>query len=680
VRRLWKRHASGDDGLSLIETMAALVVFALIMSGLAAGMALFAHTQELTKVRNSATAMAQQITEAARTIPLNQLSVCNGGGPVTYTYQSKSYDVVHGSTPCVPYSSTRTGGNGITFTINQYVLKDGTNWDVTVQDQPIAKRLYVVTVSWTTPSAGSYTTSTMFQGNNTLAAQTPVGLRLNVNDTTGTLVAASNLVWKYNVTNAGGSVASGDTDDGTSGLLSLSPGTYTCSVWPDDDAGQSYDPGTNPGLTITAATETISGSCTVTANSILDWNTTWKEVTDCAASTTTGNLSITVKDQAGTVLNGAKVTLTNAGSSTGTVFGKTVNSGSDGVALFSAGNAPPADLYTYVISLAGYQTSDSLGPVCVAPSVTAFGSGSLQSLSSCVVSGSKGSVVVTVTDEGGNVVSGAKVHLASQDGAKAPGDATTNPSGVATFNNNVTAGTWTYTLSKTGYTNLGAQGPVCVTAPGSNPVSGLLPTTASSGCASTGAKGSLLVSVVDQGGHAINNVKVTPANANGHPGAPKADSTDGTGTVLFNNNAPGDLYTYTVTPPAGYSDPGTQGPVCVIAGKTATSQVVLTGVMTVKVTVTNGDSQPTKSYNVTLTDAGGRAKSNTVTINKNKSATLTFSNMPTDTYTIEVCIPIASSGNCDDINDKNKTYAFTTKGTTYQSPNPETFVDAKGGS
>lgn len=678
MRRLWERHASGDDGLSLIETVAALVVFALIMSGLAAGMALFAHTQELTKIRNSATAMAQQVAETAKTISVNQLAVCTGGGPNTYTYQSKSYDVVHGSTPCVPYSSTRTGPNGVTFTINQYVLKDGTNWDVTVQNQPIAKRLYVVTVSWTVPSSGSYTTSTMFSGKNTLAASLPVGLRVNINDTTGTLVTATNLVWDYTVSNASGTVASGETDDGSSGLLSLSPGTYTCSVVPEDDAGQSYDPAANPGMTIDSSTETISGTCTVTANNIVDWNTAWAEVTSCASGTTKGSAKITVTDQGGAPVSGATVALTNANTGTSPA---NVTSDSNGVALFdrTANN----DLYTYTISKAGYLTSSNLGPICVAPNATTNAVGVISALSTCVVSNAKGSVSVSVTDESGNLVSGAKVHLVSQDGAKAPGDVNTNPSGVATFNNNVTAGNWTYTLSKTGYSNLGPQGPVCVTAPGSNPVSGLLPTSGSSGCASTASKGTLTVNVVDQSGNPVSGAKVHLTNANGHGGTPGDKTTDGTGTVTFSGGSgvPGDLFTYTLTTiPSGYSDPGTQGPICVIAGQTTTSQVSLTGVMTVKVTVTNSDTQPTKSYNVFLRDSSGRASSNSLTINKNKSATVTFSNMPTDTYTIEVCIPIAATGNCDDINNVNTTYAFTAKGTTYQSPNPPTFVDAKGGS
>ena len=678
MRRLWKRHAGGDDGLSLIETVAALVVFALIMSGLAAGMTLFAHTQALTKVRNSASTMAQQVAESAKTIALNQIAVCTGGGqPSTYTYQSTSYTVVSGTTPCVPYTQTRTGGNGVTFTITELVLKDSSGaWDVTVNNQPIAKRMLVVTVSWTAPSSGSYTTSTMLTGKNTLAASTPVGLRVNINDSTGTLVAATNLVWDYTVTNASGIVASGTTDDGTSGLLSLSPGAYTCSVVPEDDAGQSYDPGTNAGMTIDSTTETITGTCTVTANNIVDWNTTWNEVTACAAGTTKGSASITVKDQSGNVVSGATVQLTNAN---GGSSPSNVTTNSSGVALFN--KTVNNDIYTYTVSKAGYQTATNLGPICVAPNATTSATGTIAALATCTVSGSKGTVVVTVTDEDGNVVSGAKVHLTSQDGKGSPGDVNTNASGVATFNNNVTAGNWTYTLSKSGYTNLGPQGPVCTTAASSTPVSGLLPTSGSSGCASTSTKGTLVVNVVDQGGNPVSGAKIHLTNANGHAGTPGDKTTDSTGTVTFNGSVPGDLFTYTLaTIPSGYSDPGTQGPVCVIANQTATSQVVLTGIMTVKVTVSNSDTQPTKSYNVILTDSGGNSSSNTVTINKNKSATVTFSSMPTDTYTIEVCIPIAATGNCDDINNTATTYAFTTKGSTYQSPNPPTFIDAKGGS
>jgi Tfp pilus assembly protein PilV len=58
VRRLTSRLDS-DEGLSLVETIAALLVFALIMSGLAAGMALYAHTTALTKAKNAATSVAQ---------------------------------------------------------------------------------------------------------------------------------------------------------------------------------------------------------------------------------------------------------------------------------------------------------------------------------------------------------------------------------------------------------------------------------------------------------------------------------------------------------------------------------------------------------------------------------------------------------------------------------------------
>jgi hypothetical protein len=666
------RHARGDEGLSLIETVAALVVFALIMSGLAAGMALFAHTTALTKVRNSATSLAQQVAESGKTIPVNELAICTGGGaPANYTFQTVSYPVVTGGTPCLPYSSTRSS-NGVTYTITQLVIQTKSD---TVNSQPVVEKQLIVTVAWSTPSPGSYTTNTLISGKNTLAAQATVGLRININDSTGTLVAASNLTWDYTVVSGGTTYASGSTADGTSGLLSLSPGTYTCQVVPESDAGQSYDPGTNAGMTIDSTTESITGTCTVTAGSIADWNTSWAEVTSCASGTTHGSASITVTDQGGTVIQGATVALSNAngGSSPGNV-----NTNASGVALFN--NNVNNDLYTYTVSKTGYVTASNLGPICVPPGAVTTGTATLNALSTCTVSKSKGTVTMTVTDENGNLVSGAKVVLANQDGQGSPGNVNTNASGVALFNNNVLGGNYTYTLSKTGYTNLGPQGPVCVAISTNNQVSGLLPTSGSGGCASSASKGTLSVSVTDQSGNAISGVKVTLTNANGHGGTPGAKNTDATGVALFNNSVPGDLFTYVLTVPAGYSDPGTQGPICVIAGQAVTSQIPLTGIMTVKVTVTNSDTQPTKSYNVILRDSANRATSNTVTVNKNKSTTLTFSNMPTDTYTIEVCIPIAASNNCDDINTATATYAFTAKGTTYQSPNPPTFVDAKGGS
>lgn len=669
MRRLTMRNLSSDEGLSLIETIAALVVFAIIMTGLAAGMALYAHTESLTKAKNAATSVAQQVVENARTLSVGNLAVCTGGGaPASYTYQSQSYPVVTGTTPCVQYSQTKTV-NGIPFTVNEVVF----TWhSTTVNNQPINEKMLVVTVSWTKPTPGSYTTSSTMTGNGTVTATTPVGLQININDNNGNLVTASNLVWDYTVTDSSNNqLFAGQTDDGTSGLLSVSPGSYTCTVTAESDAASSYSPGSNPGLTVNAATETISGACTVTANTITQWNTVWNGITSCASSGSKGTLAITVTDSSGTPVNNASVALTNVNGNGGTPAA--VNTNSAGVATFN--NNVPADPYTYTVSKSGYATAGPLGPVCVAIGSTASATATLSAQSTCVASSTKGTLVVTVTDESGNLVSGAKVHLTNQSGGAAPGDVNTNASGVATFNNNATAGSYAVQTSKAGYTTTGNQGPVCVVASTSTSMSALLPTSGSSGCASSSSKGTLTVTVTDSAGAPINNVNVTLTNANGHGGTPGAQKTNTSGVATFNNNVPGDLFTYVVSPPAGYTNPGTQGPICVIAGQTTQSGVVLVGIMTVNVTVTNSDVQPTKSYNVILTDSSGQATTNSMTVNANKSATVTFSNMPTDSYSVEVCVPVASTGNCDAITNNTTSYNFGTKGSTYTV----TVTDQKGG-
>lgn len=680
MRWLWMRRNRGDDGLSLIETVAALMVFALIMTGLAAGMALFAHTTALTKARNAASAMAQQIMESAKSIPVNQLVICTGGGAdgQNFTYQNVAHPILVGTTPCLPYTSTRTN-SGISFTVTQVVFDYQPA--VVVNQQPIADRMLVVTVAWSKPTPGSYTTHTVISGDNTVPAQAVVGLRININDSTNTnLITSPDLVWDYTVTNSSGAqVAGSGTDDGTSGLISLSPGTYTCSVKPEQDAGSSYDPGDNSALTnvvIDPVQEAVTATCQVPANGVLDWGTAWNEVTDCAQSNTKAlSVSITVQDGSGNNVPNATVTLIKPDL---TSFGSATTD-SNGVATFIPGTAPgppPADSYTINVSKTGYQTSTGLGPICVAPSVdNSFPPVSIKVLSTCPVSKSKGSLTVTVRDEHNNLIAGAKVHLVNQDGQGSPGDVNSNPQGVAFFNNNVLGGNYTYTITKSGYTNLGPQGPICVAVSPSNVVDpGLLPTQSYIGCA-TGDHATWVVKAVDASNNPINGVKMTLTNANGHGGTPGAKTTDSTGTVTF-TNVPTDLYLITPSVPAGYADPGTQPVVCVQNTSPAmVTQVLFTGVMTVKVSVTNSDTQPTKTYNVILKDSGGQTTTNTVTINKNKTATVTFNNMSTDVYTIDVCVNIASKNNCSPINNINTTYNFTSKGTTYQNPNPATFVD-----
>jgi hypothetical protein len=317
--------------------------------------------------------------------------------------------------------------------------------------------------------------------------------------------------------------------------------------------------------------------------------------------------------------------------------------------------------------------------VCVSGTGTTSATGSISATSTCPVVATKGSVSVTVTDENGNLISGAKVVLTNQTPGKAsPGSVNTNTSGVAFFNNNVLGGSYTYTLTKTGYTSPGPEGPVCVAAASTTNVQGLLPTSGSTGCASSSAKGTLTVTVTDGAGNGLNGAKVTLTNANnnGAPGAKTTTTVAGVnGVALFSGSVVADPYLYSITPPAGYTNPGTLGPVCVIAGQSVSASATLFGIMTSQVKITNSDIQPTKTYNITITDSSGAASRNSVTINRGKNATVTFSSMPTDNYTLNVCVPIAATGNCDAINDATAVYNWGAIGTTYLT----SITDSKGG-
>lgn len=666
-----------DEGISLVETVVALMVFALFMTGLAGGLVLLTHTTVVTKVRNAATALAQQTMEQAKAQTLTNLAVCTGGGaPANYqpSGMTTSYPVITGAAPCVPFSQT-VSTSGYSFTVNQYVLSAKTS--PAGAAQPVIEKIIDVKVTWTHPSTGTYELNSASTGNTATTATSATGVQLNVLDNStspATLVGASALAWDYTVTDStGNAVASGATDDGTSGLLSLSAGTYTCSLAAEPDAAASYNPDSanNSGKTLDALNDVISGTCTVTTGNVLAWNTNWVPVVSCAASTTKGAIQVTVTDNTQQLVSGATVTLTNY--TTGVVTSLTGTTSSSGVAQI---NNVPDDQYTYIISKTGYTSSQALGPVCVAGTQTSQVTGSIASTLHCPSVTTKGTLVITVQDENGNPVPSAKIVLVNQTTHHALASVNTNASGVYTYNNNLPGDSYTYEASKANYTDQGAQGPICVTAGNSMSISALLPTQASSGCASSATKGSLSVTITDQNGSPVQNVSIALTNANGHGGAPGAVKTNASGVALFNNNAPADLYYFTPTPPAGYTSPGVQGPVCVIAGQTVSATATLASMVTIKVMVTNNDIQPTKTYNITLTDSGNSVTTGSLTVNSNKTGTSTFTNMDADpAYTVQVCAVITSTGNCDAITNGTTSYSFNTVGQTYTVA----VTDAKGG-
>ncbi len=672
MRRLALRRLRGDDGLSLIETVVALLVFSLIMSGLAAGMALFAHTTALTKVRNAATSMAQQTMEKARSYGPDTLAVCSGGGsPLKYkpAGMSKDFDVVTGSAPCLTYSQTLKNG-GYSFTVKQYVLNDpvaGKAKGTSGKDQ--VEKILAVNVAWTSPTPGDYEVNSIVSGQGTVNTTVPTGLRINVNDSStnpSTLITNDALVWDYTVTDGSGNVVASDvTADGSTGVISISPGTYTCKIIPESDAAQSYIPDTNnnPGMAIDAATTGISGPCSVTASQVTDWTTMWQPIANCSSSGTKGSLKVTVRDQNGVLVSGASVALTNVNGNGGTPAAQL--SDANGVALFSG--SVPDDLYTYTISKTGYITESNLGPVCVASTSTATADGTIEYNNGCERSATPGKLDFTIKDENGALVGGVSVVLTDSTGHTT--SFSTDGSGHKSLD--VVADSYTYELSKKEYTDIGPRGPVCLKASTTVTLVPVIQSAASYGCASSGSKGTMVVTVKDQDGLPVDHVKVFMTNANGHGGS-QSPTTDPTGQVT--KDLPADPYLLSVQPPAGYTVPPTQGPICMHAGETLNESFTLQGVMIVKVAVTNKDTQPTKTYNIKLTDGTGEQTSNTVSINATKSLTVQFNDMATGTYTVEVCVPSQTTGNCNTVY-KTSNNAFTQINHTYNV----TVTDTSGG-
>ena len=654
MRRLWKRHHRGDDGLGLIETVSALVVFALVMSGLAAGMAVFAHTTALTKVRNAATATAQQMMERAHRIPVDNLVVCSGqGSPTQYKPidETTSYDVLAPiplATPCLTFSQQVTN-SGYTFTVKQYVLAKATAKDVQGHDQ--VEKLLVVNVAWTVPTPGSYEDKTILSGKGTIGATDPVGLRINVVDSSTSpapLIADDDLVWNYTVKDGSGNTVvpadgnpdSAETADGTTGVISVAPGSYTCSITAGPDAAQSYmpDSSNNGAMQINSATYTISGACQVTAGAVFDWTTSWLPVTTCGKSTTKGVLQVTVTDAAtGAGLNGASVTTTNSSNAAGASGTTATVNGIDGVVSLAESD----DLYTYSVSLSGYSPVTLLGPKCVSGTGTAFAEAQLTAISGCAGGSTTSTVSGVVKDETGAVVGGATVYVMNISTSTIYHSAGTKADGSYTIAN-VPKDGYYYWATKKNYTTTSHFGPVCV--PATSTINVTLPNMSSYSCAQGGSpNGTFQISVKDTDGNALSGVKILIEDADSVNGdqTPTSDSNGNISKAV----APGPWFLSVATP--GYLNVGWKGPVCLAPGDSATVPFVLQGIMSVKVPVKNGDTQPTKNYNVILRDSAGNETTNSITVNKGATVTAQFNNLPTDTYSLTVCVPVVSTDNCN---------------------------------
>src|SRR4051794_4866088 len=651
VRRLALRNLRSDEGLALVETVAALLVFSLIMTGLAASMATFARQTAVTKARSAAVALAQELVEKARAVGYDKLENCTGSSPAApATAQFRGagtfLTVATGtSTNCITYQK-QVPQDSFNFTVTRLVLGRDTKPDNAGQLQ--TEKYLVVQVAY--PVAGgatkTYELDTIVNNKGALTVAQAQGVKFTIKDTSGNVIATDALNWNvtlHNTTLLPDGDITAQTDEGTySALEAVPPGTYTCTVDNNNDSpASSYVPttsgGANAGLTVDQSNGVVSGSCTVTANTVTDFVTTWTQQADCVSTTTKGSLTVQVTDSASptTVISGATVTLTNVLGHSGTPAAATTDA--NGLATFS--KTVPGDLYNYTISKSGYTTNGSIGgPVCVVANSTTQAAGNLTS-AGCPYSSSKGTLIINVNDLAGADVSGATVTLTkiTSGSPSAPGARTTDASGNATFSASVGGGSYTFTATKGG-SGSGVQGPICVTAGINNSFSATLG--AGGACVrDTGTKGKLSFKVTDQALNPIQNAVVTLTNVNGD-GAGSVPKTTAAGTAT----SPGlvdDPYQYTVAGPTGYRTTDVLGPVCVVGTGTSTVSVILTGLMTMVVSVKNNDTLAWKTYQITVTDPTGKTTIQSITVPNSGTrnpALVTFPSMPTGNgYQVDVC-------------------------------------------
>lgn len=687
MRRFALRDLRSDEGLGLIETVVSLLVFGLIMSGLAASMVAFAKTTTLAKTRASATALAQQLTEKARAVGSTLLENCNNVTPLpppTAQYRSDgvSHTVVQGSsTNCIKYQVT-TAQDGMSYNVTRLVLARASNNDVS--GQPQSEKYFVVQISW---SAGAttktYELDTIFTQKGAIAAAPAQGIRFVIKDINGNVITADPATWAVQITGANCTGAnsfctdpSATTAEGTYSQIDMAPGTYTCQAATTTDASSGYFAAPSPanaGLSISTDLTTISGTCQVSAGTVTDFVTTWKSSTDCATSNTTGTVPFTVTDTSGAPLANMTVTMTNVNDGTKTYTGKTGASGTISI-------KPPANWYSYTVtdSAGSYQTAqNSYGPLCVianqtytpAPSVQ------MQPVGGCATSGTNGTITFNVVDSSGSpALSGFKVAVTSSTGT-VTSFPNTNASGVSS--KAMKGGPYTYVVtppSGSAYQGSGVLA-LCLL-PGATQSYQVKLSTTQTCARDTAHKGSLAFLVTDQTGAPIPNAVITLTNVNGDAlpaGAPFKTGADGTKTIT---NAVVDPYQYKVTGPNGnYLASDTLGPVCVTNGATTNVPTVqLYGLMNVVVTVQNNDSLPWKNYQISLIDPRDPADPITQTVTvpnctpnttgctRNPSAAITFSGLVTNNGWI-VQVQTGSNANVVD----SGTFNFTTPFKTYTS-------------
>ncbi|MCQ4088910.1 Ig-like domain-containing protein [Saccharibacillus sp. JS10] len=349
-----------------------------------------------------------------------------------------------------------------------------------------------------------------------------------------------------------------------------------------------------------------------------------------ADNSSTSTITVTLKDATNNVISGKLVTL-GQGSGSSTITATQSTTDASGVATFTV-NDSKAEAVTYTAMSNGVTLSTT-------PTVT-FQAGAVSAISSTITA-SKPSVLANNTDSAtitvllkdanGNVVPSTAVTLSQGSGSSSLGTnpATTNPSGIATFNVRSTkAESVTYTATANGTTI--AQTVNVTFQPGAVSASASQVTVSKNSVLADGSDSSnVTVKLTDAYNNPISGKNVTLSQGSASSNITPANAvTNSNGQVIFTvKSTKAETVTYTATDATDSLTLTQSGAVTFIAGAVSTNN---SSVASSRLTV-NANNSDSATITVTLKDTNNNLISGkSVTLSGDKTSTITSIQGTTD--------------------------------------------------
>ena len=332
VRRALRRRHGAEDGFTIVEVLAAMMVLTVGIMGLAQlGTGMVVSTLR-TRQRENAIAESNRQLETLRASGFARLVLDPTGAPASYTADdgaTYTTAILKGAagcgTACVPYSQSVTT-NGFTYTVKTIIVgiddpADGTGVSDADHNTTDYKRVFVeLSSTGNSGPAFTYKVQTDIHNLTTDPVETVQGIHVVVQivnpdgtqatttdpDTGATVsVATPDNGFTVALDGAAG-VIDGDVADGVYNNYDLPVGSYPCTVT-NNTTTASYHPLGNPTANADSAT------CTVTVNTITTVTSQWVGADCSAVAGQAGDLFVHVTSSAtGAVINNATVTLTPA--------------------------------------------------------------------------------------------------------------------------------------------------------------------------------------------------------------------------------------------------------------------------------------------------------------------------------------------------------------------------------